>query len=189
MNKKITQDHSSILINPYFILILFAAIPVFNFIVQNTGETDFSPARSLLYCLAIFVTSVVLLFLSRLLLPRLSTLFFTVFIGFSVLITFNGYLIEGYIFSAKFGSQHRIRYIILIYGISLTICGFLSYYLANRRKILSIVMVGACAFALTDIANISQWAFAMYRAGNLSIGAADELTPRSSSSKFTLTWV
>ena len=165
---KNNPEQSGILNNPYFILILFASLPVFNFIAQNTGETGFSPVRSLLYSLTIFVVSVILLSILRLLFPRVRPLFFAVFIGLSMVITFNGYLIEGYVFSETFGSQHRIRYIILIYSISLVLCGFVSWFLARNKKILSIVMVGACAFALTDLANIGQWAFAMYKAGNLT---------------------
>ena len=122
MNKQIEPEQSGIFTNPRFILILFALIPVLNFIAQNTGETGFSPARSLIYAVIIFVISITLVGLLRLVLPRISRLFFSVFISLSVLITFNGYLIEGYVFSESFGSQHKIRYVLLIYGTSLILC-------------------------------------------------------------------
>ena len=168
MNKQARPEQPRILSNPYFILILFSVIPVVNFISQNTGETNFSPARSLIYAVIILAISIILTCTLRLLLPRVPLLFFTVFIGLSILLTFNGYLIEGYVFSETFGSQHRIRYVLLIYASCLILCGLLAFFFARHKKILSVVMVGACAFALTDLASIGEWAFAMYRAGAFS---------------------
>ena len=173
MNNQNSQQQLGKFNYHYFILILFAALPVLNFISQNTGESNFSIIRSSFYLIIIILISLSFSGIIRLLLPRIPILFISLFIGLSVFVTFNGYLIENFVFSDSFQTENKIRYVVIFYLGTIFLCGFFSHFIIQRKKLFSIFLAGVIAFALTDFINITLSTFAIHQANNKSSYGAD----------------
>ena len=90
---------TQLLRSPWFIMLVFCAQPVFNFMNHNAIESNFSVARSGLYLALLFAISAIALLAVRSLFRRTGTQSIALAIGFAVFMTLNGYLIDSFIFT------------------------------------------------------------------------------------------
>jgi len=112
------------------------------------------------------VFTFLLFLILRLIFSKTPSISISLFIGLSIFVTFNGYLIENFVFDDSFGSNHKIRYVAIIYLSIIFICGIVTHFITRHKNFLSIVLVAMTAFSLFDITSIAYSAFGIYQVNN-----------------------
>ena len=144
---------TQLLRSPWFIMLVFCAQPVFNFMNHNAINPNFSVARSGLYLALLFAISVVAFLAVRSLFRRTGAKWIALAIGFAVFVTLNGYLIDSFIFTNMetfFGVQPRIRHVLFVYVGLIAACGFLARVVGRSGVLLTAIVVAVGAMAVTD---------------------------------------
>ncbi len=147
------NNNSLSLSNKYIIIALFSLQPVVNFASFNVGEAGFSLFRSFLHFLLLFCIGLIFVGISNKILRRISTTNLSLFFGLVVFVTFNGYLIDNFVFENLhdlINITPRIRHVLAIYFLLIIACGLLTYFISRFDNLRSIIIVAFIAIVVTD---------------------------------------
>ena len=143
----------------YLILLVFSCIPAVNFIAFNISESDFSVTRTLFYFLLIASFGFCFVWLIFHVTPSVSREFLALFYGLFIFVTFNGYMIDQFVFESLnnlTGITPRIRHVLLLYTLLVGICAALSLLISKSREFTTIVLAGFGVMLLLDVVNIGN---------------------------------
>lgn len=150
-----------------FVLLVFSAAPVFNFMAQNVIDPNFSIRRSLFYGVVLVVLGLAITYILEFVFRRPKTLFFPIFVGSSIFITLNGYFISDFVFGGFFEEQNiqpRVRYVLLIYGLFILACAGVAYAAARSKTLVSVMLAVVGVVGAVDALAFARSEFVILRA-------------------------